>query len=106
MNIKIGGYMEYCPKCGGVQKHDPNCNLFEELLSKETKGKAGSDKKHEMLPVTTANLFCGFCNKVYSPRVTNCFHCHRPTNQITEAHLKSNLLLSGMGAAKVWDPPV
>jgi hypothetical protein len=99
--------MEYCPKCGGLGKHDPNCNLFQELLFQQTGGKTGSDQKPEMLPVTTANVFCGFCNKVFAPEVKICWRCRRETSQIAESQLQDGvLLLSGLNAAKVWDPVI
>lgn len=103
--------MKYCPRCGGVEKHNPNCSLV--IKGKKKRGgwtedpEWGKGKRLKMLPVTIANYFCGYCNKVFAAGVKKCSHCHRETRQITETHLKSNvLLLSGSQAAKIWDPPV
>jgi hypothetical protein len=106
--------MEYCPRCGSFsqknkqedQRHDPNCTLV--MAFKEGEGGWKENprwvigEKPKMLPVTTANCFCGFCNKVFAPGVKTCRFCGRKTNPVTETHLQSNLVLSGMAAAPIW----
>ncbi|HTW96066.1 MAG TPA: hypothetical protein VMD74_00195 [Candidatus Methylomirabilis sp.] len=111
--------MKYCPACGGfaqdnqleVERHDPNCNLFDGQVPKDREwhdavALTADVKKPAMLPVTTANRFCAFCNKIFAAEVTSCRHCGRETYQMTEAHLKSYLVLSGLGAVKEWDSVV
>jgi hypothetical protein len=100
--------MNYCPKCGGFAKHAPDCNLTIIGRKKERWVKDlswGRGRSPKMLPVTTANYFCGFCNKILAAGIKECPYCHRPTSQVTNAHLQPGiLLLSGSRAAKIWDP--
>jgi hypothetical protein len=50
--------------------------------------------------------FCAFCNQVLEDGRQKCTNCGRNTAPMTDAHRKPGiLLLSGLGAARLWDPP-
>jgi hypothetical protein len=110
--------MKYCPSCGGFaqdnqsefEQHSVDCNLTVKGRKKKngwTQDPKWVSEKPKMLPVNTANRFCGFCNKIFDSKVENCHRCNRPTSQITEDHLQPGVsFLSGSGAAKIWEPAV
>ncbi len=105
--------MMYCPICGyfastaNEQTHPklgwcpPNCHNPLRFYTEEER------QKIKMLPVTTENLFCGRCNKIFPKDIgwKLCPVCFRqPLYPITESHLKGNvMLLSGLAAPKIWE---
>ncbi len=101
--------MTYCPECGCFsstnEQHCPeNCNIIAQSLFRSTSGRLGSEKGPEMLPATTANYFCGYCNKIFTSEVKTCPDCHKEIRRLTESHLKDNIcLLSGTAARCFWE---
>ncbi len=101
--------MTYCPECGCYSPTDEqycpeNCDTIAESLFRSSDGKLGSEKAPKTLPATTANRFCGYCDKVFAPEVETCPGCHKKTSPLTESHLMGDIfLLSGIAAKTIWE---
>lgn len=101
--------MTYCTICGYFSVTNeqtcpqPNCHCHSpwRFYTEEER------QQLKMLPVTTENLFCGRCNKIFPKDIgwKLCPICFRqPLYPITESHLQGNvLLLSGLAAKKIWE---
>jgi len=80
--------MKCCIDCGSLIRENPFCP------------ECGTAR---MFNATTANMFCGHCNKVFAGETAKCPVCKRPTKPVQETHLKGNvILLSGMEAVTLW----
>ena len=101
--------MTYCQICGCFsvtnEKKCPqpksDCHSPWRFYTEEER------QRLKMLSVTTENLFCGRCNKIFPKDIgwKLCPICFRqPLYPVKEFHPKGNvILLSGLGAARIWD---